>query len=77
MSDMSTNPTAMVGLQLPNLWLLKIMLRCVNDGVMTIKPEHHTTGFILHAVASTRKCLYLENTQGRLHSRMPGSKSEI
>jgi hypothetical protein len=31
-------------LQLLNLWLLKVMLSCINDGVMTIKPEHQTTG---------------------------------
>jgi hypothetical protein len=35
-----TNPTSTVGLHLLNLWLLKIMLRCVNDGVTTIKPGH-------------------------------------
>jgi hypothetical protein len=33
----------MVGLQLLNLWLLKVMLRCVNSGVTTIKPGHQTT----------------------------------
>jgi hypothetical protein len=37
-------PTSTVGLQLPNLRLLKVMLRCVNDGVTTIKPGHQTTG---------------------------------
>jgi hypothetical protein len=30
-----TNPTSMVGLQLLNLWLLKVMLRCIKKGVMT------------------------------------------
>jgi hypothetical protein len=39
-----TNPTSMVGLQLLNLGLLKVILRCINDGVMTIKPEHQTIG---------------------------------
>jgi hypothetical protein len=34
------NPTSRVGLQLRNLWLLKVMLRCVNDGVTTIKPGY-------------------------------------
>jgi hypothetical protein len=34
------NPASMVVLQLLNL--PKVMLRCVNDGVMTIKPEHQT-----------------------------------
>jgi hypothetical protein len=38
------NPTSMIGLQLLNLWLLKVMLRCVNDGVMTMKPRYQTTG---------------------------------
>jgi hypothetical protein len=36
--------TCMVGLQLLNILLLKVMLRCVNKGVMTIKLGHHTTG---------------------------------
>jgi hypothetical protein len=39
-----TNPTSTVGLQLLNFSLLKVMLRCVNDGVTIIKPEHQTTG---------------------------------
>jgi hypothetical protein len=39
-----TNPTSIVRLQLLNLWLLKVMLRCVNDGVTPIKPGHQTTG---------------------------------
>jgi hypothetical protein len=38
-----TNPTFTLQLQLLNLWLLKVMLRCVNDGVTTIKPGHQTT----------------------------------
>jgi hypothetical protein len=33
-----------VGLQLLNLWLLTVMVRCVSDGVTTIKPGHQTTG---------------------------------
>jgi hypothetical protein len=41
LSDMNfTNPTSMVGLQLLNLWLLKVMLRYVNDGFTTIKPGY-------------------------------------
>jgi hypothetical protein len=39
-----TNATSTAGLQLLNLWLLKVMLRCVNDGVTPIKPGHQTTG---------------------------------
>jgi hypothetical protein len=38
LSDMYfTYPTSTVGLQLLNLWLLKVILRCVNDGV-TLRP---------------------------------------
>jgi hypothetical protein len=44
LSNMSfTNPASTVGLQLLNLWLLKVTLRCVNDGLTTIKPGHQTT----------------------------------
>jgi hypothetical protein len=43
LSDVSfTNATSTVGLQLLNLWLLKVMLRCVNDGVTIMKPGHET-----------------------------------
>jgi hypothetical protein len=43
--DMSfTNPTSTVRLQLLNLWVLKVKLRCVKDGVTTAKPGHQTTG---------------------------------
>jgi hypothetical protein len=38
------NATSTIGLQLQNLWLLQVMLRCVNDGVTTIKPGHQTSG---------------------------------
>jgi hypothetical protein len=62
------------------------MLRCINDGVTTIKPGHQTTGnvcmiwsgelsFMLFP-ASIRKSVCLENTQGSLESGMPGSNSE-
>ena len=45
LSDVSfINITATVGLQLLNLWLLKVMPRCANDDVTTIKPGHQTTG---------------------------------
>jgi hypothetical protein len=45
LSDVSfRNPTSTVGLILLNLSLLKVMLRCVNDGVTTIKPGRQTTG---------------------------------
>jgi hypothetical protein len=37
LSDVSfANPASTVGLQLLNLWLLKVMLKCLNDGVTTI-----------------------------------------
>jgi hypothetical protein len=37
LSDVSfINPTSMLGLQLQNLWLLKLMLRCLNNDVTTI-----------------------------------------
>jgi hypothetical protein len=40
-----TNPVFTVGLlQLLNLWLLKVMLGCINNGVTTTKPGHHTNG---------------------------------
>jgi hypothetical protein len=39
-----TNSTSIVVLQLLNLWLLKVMLRPVNDEVTTITPGHQTTG---------------------------------
>jgi hypothetical protein len=40
-----TNITYVAGMQLLNqLWLLKVMLRCVNDGFKTIKPGHQTSG---------------------------------
>jgi hypothetical protein len=62
------------------------MLRCVNGGVTTIKPEHQTTGnarviwpdessFTLFPT-SGRLYLRLENTQGSLQSEMPVSNSE-
>jgi hypothetical protein len=38
-----TNLTSMVGVQL-NSQLLKVMLRCVNDGVKTMKHGDQTTG---------------------------------
>jgi hypothetical protein len=44
-SNMSVmDPTSVVRLQLLNLWLLKVILRFVNNGVMTINPGHQITG---------------------------------
>jgi hypothetical protein len=80
-----TNPTSMVGVQLLNFRLLKIMVRCVNDGVITIERGHQTSGnvpdrsdesIVFHAVPYVRKNIRLENTQGSLQSGMPGSNSE-
>jgi hypothetical protein len=39
-----TNPISTTGLQLLNLWLLKIMLRWANAGATIMKPGHQTTG---------------------------------
>jgi hypothetical protein len=87
LSDVSfTNPKSTVELQLLNLWLLKVMLRCVNDGVTTMKLGHQTSGnarmiwsdessFPLFPT-SNRKSLRLEDTQGSLQSGMRGSNSE-
>jgi hypothetical protein len=66
-----TNPTFTAGLQLLNVWLLKVMFRCVNDGVPTVKPGHKTTGnardmvrwVVLHAVPYFRNSLRLENAK--------------
>jgi hypothetical protein len=80
LSDMSfTNPTSMVGLQLLNVWLLKVMLRCVNNGVTSIKPGHQTNGNanVISSDESSFTLLYLENSQGNLQFRMPGSNREI
>jgi hypothetical protein len=60
------------------------MVRCVNDGVTTIKPGHQTTGntcviwsdVILQAVPYNRKSVCLENTQGNPQCGMHGSNSE-
>jgi hypothetical protein len=50
-----TNPTSTVGLQLLNLWLLNVMLRCINNNVTTIKPGHRTTGNA-HVIWSDESC---------------------
>jgi hypothetical protein len=59
-----TNPTA--GLQLLNLWLLKVMLRCINDGVTTIKRGHQTTGNA-HVIWSDEFSFTLFPTSGRVY----------
>jgi hypothetical protein len=59
------------------------MLRCINDGVTTIKRGHQTIGnawyvrwVVLHDASYIMKGLHSENTEGRIQSRMPGSISE-
>jgi hypothetical protein len=63
----------------------KIMLRCIKDGVTTIKLGHQTTGYasygqmrrvILHAVLYIGRSLRLEIIQGTLQSWMPSSNNE-
>jgi hypothetical protein len=77
-----TNPTSTVGLQLLNLWLLKVMLRCVKDGDKIWTSDNGKRArdmirwVVLHAVPYVRKSLRLENTQEGLQSGMPGSNSE-
>jgi hypothetical protein len=67
LSDMSfSNPTSTVGLQLPNLWLLKVMLRFVNDGVWTIKPGHQTIGNV-RAICSDESSFTLFRKTGRIY----------
>jgi hypothetical protein len=67
LSDVSfTNPTYMVGLQLLNLRLLEVMLRCVNDGATTIKPGHQTTGNA-HVIWSDELSFALFPTSGRVY----------
>jgi hypothetical protein len=81
-SDVSiTNPTPPVGMQLLNFWLLKVMLRCVNGGVTTVKTTGNASvisveSSILHAVLYSSKSLCLKNTEGNLQSGMSGSNSE-
>jgi hypothetical protein len=84
LSDVSfTNLTSTVGLQLLNFWLLKVMLRCVNDGVTTIKPGYQATvhasyGQMSHpSHCSLLQEVYLENTHGSLQSGMPRSNNKI
>jgi hypothetical protein len=71
-SDVSfTNPTFTVRLQLLNVWLLKVMLRCVKDCVpsrQTLASDNRKRprNVVHHAVPYISKSLRLENTQGSL-----------
>jgi hypothetical protein len=60
----STNSTSMVELNVLNLWLLKVMLRCINDVVTTIKPGHQTTGNTF-VIWSDESSFTLFRTSGR------------
>jgi transposase len=61
-----TNPTSTVGLKLLNLWLLKVMLRCVNDGVTTMTPENQTTVSAI-AIWSNESSFILFPTSGKVY----------
>jgi hypothetical protein len=81
LSNMSfTNPTSMVGLQLLNLILLKVMLGCINNGVTTIRQVEvcawyaqmsHPSGCSLHQ----EEFVFGEHPRSP-QSGMPGSNSE-
>jgi hypothetical protein len=67
LSDVSfTCPTSVVGRQLLNFWLLRALLRCVKDGVTTIKPGHRTTGNAL-VIWSDESSFTLFPTSGRVY----------
>jgi hypothetical protein len=55
-----------IRLQLLNLWLLKIMLRCVNDGVTTIKPGYQAAGNA-SVLSSDELSFTLLPTSGRVY----------
>jgi hypothetical protein len=61
-----TNSTSMIGLQLLNLWLLKVVLRCVNNSVTTTKPGYQTTGST-HVIWSNESSFTLFLTSGRVY----------
>jgi hypothetical protein len=62
-----TNTTSLIGLQLLNFWLLlKVMFRCVNNGIMTIKPGHQTTGNAC-VIWSDESTVTLFPTSGRVY----------
>jgi hypothetical protein len=55
------HPTA-----IDNLWLLKVMLRCINDGVTVIKPGHQATGNA-HIIWSDESSFMLFPTLGKVY----------
>jgi hypothetical protein len=61
-----TNPASMVGLQLLKLWLLRVMLSCGNNGVMTIKPGYQTTRYV-HMIWSDESSFMSFPTPGRVY----------
>jgi hypothetical protein len=75
LSDVSfTNPTFTVGLQMLKLRLQKAMLRCINNGVTTIKPGYQTTGkvHVIRSDVSSFVCsLHQEGFMFGNHPRKP------
>jgi hypothetical protein len=72
-----TSATSMVRLLL-NLQLLKVMLRCVNDCVTTIKPGQQTTGNVC-GLWSDEPSFMLFPTSGRVYvwrTHMEANNSE-
>jgi hypothetical protein len=61
-----TNPTSTVGLQLLNLRLLKVMPRCINDGVTPITPGHQKT-LNVHVILSDETSFTQSPTSGRVY----------
>jgi hypothetical protein len=61
-----TNPAFMIGLQFVNLRLVKVMLRYINDGVMTIKPGHQKTANV-SMIWSDELSFTLLPTSGRVY----------
>jgi hypothetical protein len=63
-SNMSfTNLPCTIGHQLLNLLLLKVMLRCINYSVTTIKPGHQTNGHEQNSQMSYPLCSFLHQEE--------------
>jgi hypothetical protein len=74
LSNMSiTILTSMEGLQLLNLWLQRVILKCVDDGVTTIQPGCQTTGNAWYGRMShpSRWSLHQEEFTFREHPPSP------
>jgi hypothetical protein len=67
-----------------NLWLLKVMLRCINHGVTNIKPGHPRTGNMRYCQMNRHSPRYslhqeefaFEEHPRKLQSGIPGSNGE-